>query len=245
MAAVNPKAETEYENPKKNANVYQIAGLPVNFPYKPYGSQLAFMGRVISTLDRAQRQGHCHALLESPTGTGKSLSLLCSALAWQQNHRSKTLQSSLDHTAPAAAPPHDPYVSGGGFVPEPNPSGNVEQSLPAPNSRAQKKRTTPTIYYASRTHSQISQVIREYRKTSYRVPMAVLASRKHYCTNKHVCMKENVDEEWCGCSYFAARAMATEAQLVFCPYSYIVNPIIRRAMEVDLKGAIVILDEAQ
>jgi hypothetical protein len=28
--------------------------------------------------------------------------------------------------------------------------------------------------YLRRTHSQISQVIREYRKTAYRVPMAVL-----------------------------------------------------------------------
>lgn len=39
--------------------------------------------------------------------------------------------------------------------------------------------------------------------------------------------------------------MSEEAQLVFCPYSYVINPIIRRAMEVDLNGAVVILDEAQ
>lgn len=39
--------------------------------------------------------------------------------------------------------------------------------------------------------------------------------------------------------------MSEDAQLVFCPYSYIINPVIRRAMEVDIKGAIVILDEAQ
>lgn len=48
-----------------------------------------------------------------------------------------------------------------------------------------------------------------------------------------------------GCSYFAAQTLAEEAQLVFCPYNYIVNPIVRRAMDIDLKGAIVILDEAQ
>lgn len=39
--------------------------------------------------------------------------------------------------------------------------------------------------------------------------------------------------------------MADDAQLVFCPYSYIINPVIRGAMEVDIKGAIIILDEAQ
>lgn len=39
--------------------------------------------------------------------------------------------------------------------------------------------------------------------------------------------------------------MADDAQLVFCPYSYIINPVIRGAMDVDIKGAIVIFDEAQ
>lgn len=48
-----------------------------------------------------------------------------------------------------------------------------------------------------------------------------------------------------GCSYFASRSMAEEAQLVFCPYNYIINSTIRKAMEVDLKDSIVILDEAQ
>lgn len=39
--------------------------------------------------------------------------------------------------------------------------------------------------------------------------------------------------------------MTDDAQLIFCPYSYIINPVIRGAMDVDIKGAIVILDEAQ
>jgi hypothetical protein len=105
---------------RSKRNTYQIGGVPVEFPYKPYGSQLAFMGRVIATLDRARRQGHCHALLESPTGTGKSLSLLCSALAWQQHYKSRPLPS----------PPQfmDPLLHGGGFIPEPQPSGNFSFS---------------------------------------------------------------------------------------------------------------------
>lgn len=39
--------------------------------------------------------------------------------------------------------------------------------------------------------------------------------------------------------------MADDAQLIFCPYSYIINPVIRGAMDVDIKEAILILDEAQ
>ena len=107
-SATNPSSK----NPK---NVYHIGGLQVEFPYQPYGSQFAFMGRVISTLDRAHREGHCHALLESPTGTGKSLSLLCSSLAWQHRYKSKH-----HHPKPPPPPeaPADPLAHGGGFVPD-------------------------------------------------------------------------------------------------------------------------------
>lgn len=45
-----------------------------------------------------------------------------------------------------------------------------------------------------------------------------------------------------GCAYYAAWDMADNAQLVFCPYNYIINPIIQGAMELDIKGAILILD---
>ncbi|CAF1927266.1 unnamed protein product [Brassica napus] len=292
MVSTTAKSESK-QTPK---NVYQIGGLQVEFPYQPYGTQLAFMSRVISTLDRAQRDGHCHALLESPTGTGKSLSLLCSVLAWQQNHKSRLLKGNLTHSskaAPEAAT--DPLNHGGGFIPETQPA--VDTPLASNNKEpaetaTKKKPKVPTIYYASRTHSQITQVIREYKKTGYRVPMAVLASRKHYCTNRHVHGKENVDEECrlllkdktniqCsefknvskitshpslqqrghneihdiedlvkvgksvrGCPYYAAWSLAENAELVFCPYSYIVNPVIRAGVEVDLKGAIIIFDEA-
>ncbi|KAI0514106.1 hypothetical protein KFK09_010140 [Dendrobium nobile] len=284
--------DTSNTNPilSSKSNIYHISGVPVEFPYKPYGSQLAFMSRVISTLDRARRQGHCHALLESPTGTGKTLSLLCASLAWQQKQSLRHLSSPASIVSPNAEVA-DPLLHGGGFIPDPDASGNPEMPQQGTKAKTQKRLTTPNIYYASRTHSQISQVIREYRKTSYRVPMAVLASRKHYCTNKYVCGKENVDEVCklllkdqsggclefknankvkshpslqiggCfevhdiedlvrigqrvkGCSYFAAQTLAAEAQLVFCPYSYIINPIVRRAMDVDIKGCIIILDEA-
>ncbi|XP_022543050.2 Fanconi anemia group J protein homolog [Brassica napus] len=294
MVSTTAKSESNQTlNPKTPKNVYQIGGLQVEFPYQPYGTQLAFMSRVISTLDRAQRDGHCHALLESPTGTGKSLSLLCSVLAWQQNHKSRLLKGILSHSKAAPEAATDPLNHGGGFIPETQPADTPLASNKEPAETATKKKPkVPTIYYASRTHSQITQVIREYKKTGYRVPMAVLASRKHYCTNRHVHGKENVDEECrlllkdkaniqCsefknvskitshpslqqrgfnevhdiedlvkvgksvrGCPYYAAWSLAESAELVFCPYSYIVNPVIRAGVEVDLKGAIIIFDEA-
>ncbi|KAI3465455.1 hypothetical protein Pfo_022118 [Paulownia fortunei] len=287
----NPNPNVILNSNNNSRNTIHIGGIPLEFPYQPYGTQLAFMNRVISTLDRSQRDGHCHALLESPTGTGKSLSLLCSALAWQQNQKLKNLRANLTHSSSRPNPEAvtDPINHGGGFIPETQPS--VTPPSATTNAKKEKPRLAPTIFYSSRTHTQISQVIREYKKTSYRVPMAVLGSRKHYCTNPYLRGEDKVDEQCklllknrddtcpefknvhkvkghpslqkggChevhdiedlvkigqvvkGCSYFAARSMAQDAELVFCPYNYIINPIIRDAMEVDISGSVIILDEA-
>ena len=51
----------------------------VSFPVEAYGCQQKFMHSLLSALHRGE-----NALLESPTGTGKTLALLCAALAWQR-----------------------------------------------------------------------------------------------------------------------------------------------------------------
>lgn len=119
MVSATPLENPKPKNPK---NEHHIGGIPVEFPYKPYGIQLAFMGRVIATLDRAIREGHCHALLESPTGSGKSLSLLCSTLAWQHNYKLKNQYAKLNHSRPDPKATTDPLGHGGGFVPDDEPS---------------------------------------------------------------------------------------------------------------------------
>ncbi|KAF1410395.1 hypothetical protein FQV23_0008434, partial [Spheniscus humboldti] len=46
------------------------------------------------------------------------------------------------------------------------------------------------------------------------------------------------------CAYFAARELMVGADIVFCPYNYLLDPQIRESMEINLKGQVVILDEA-
>lgn len=54
-----------------------MSGIQTQFPFKPYPSQVALMAKVIKSLQEKQ-----NALLESPTGTGKTLALLVSTLAY-------------------------------------------------------------------------------------------------------------------------------------------------------------------
>jgi hypothetical protein len=54
------------------------------FPFQPYGIQKDFMAAIYEALD-LRRIG----IFESPTGTGKTLSLICSSLQWLQDEQSK------------------------------------------------------------------------------------------------------------------------------------------------------------
>ncbi|CAN9511201.1 unnamed protein product [Ophioblennius macclurei] len=63
---------------------YTIGGVEVQFPCKAYPSQLAMMNSIMRGLNSGQ-----HCLLESPTGSGKSLALLCSTLGWQKAQTAK------------------------------------------------------------------------------------------------------------------------------------------------------------
>ncbi|CAM8958953.1 unnamed protein product [Rhodiola kirilowii] len=57
------------------------------FPYEPYSIQIDFMRALYRFLDKGGV-----SMLESPTGTGKTLSIICSALQWLVDKRERELK---------------------------------------------------------------------------------------------------------------------------------------------------------
>lgn len=161
-------------------------------------------------------------------------------------------------------------------------------------SESAKTNTLPTklpkIYFGTRTHKQIAQIIRELKKTPYKdVKMTILSSRERTCIhpvnsksrNKNEGCDELINKEngpSCNyfknvrrlcyshpteissafdledfvrvcrrkqiCPYFGARELLQNSEIVFCPYNYLVDPMIRSALNISLKGNIIIMDEA-
>lgn len=89
-AKLKQEKDEQVEVMPKQVFEYKLNGYKVTFPFKPYGPQLAYMSQVVKTLENKQ-----NALLEAPTGTGKTMAMLCSALAWQASKKEQavTLQS--------------------------------------------------------------------------------------------------------------------------------------------------------
>ena len=238
--------EIDY-NKLSTQNKIKIQGIPIYFPYKPYPPQILYMEKVISALNK---KGSLSAL-ESPTGTGKTLCLLCAILAWMKYYNKKI-----------------------------------------------------SIYYCTRTVSQINNLLKELNKTCYKINTSFIASRKHTCLKftksekykmdntqlrykcdklrdnifkkktsnifektKQICeyyktfndykdlkmknefediedlLKEGKKGLFCPYFYNIFRTRF-EANLTIMTYNYILNPYIRCGLNVVEKNSIIILDEA-
>lgn len=242
---------------------FLIGGINVEFPKTPYPCQIQYMEHVIRALSSGS-----NALLESPTGTGKTLCLLCATLAWQESRKSKPIELA--------------YSSGKSV--DAGPGGIKTSVMPG-----EKKSAPYTIVYATRTHSQLAQVVSELRETAYRPRMTVLGSREQLCVHEKVsklkngvinhacnslnskrgCMyRNNLDnyiesnssmdntgmmdiEEMVKlgnhrkiCPYFHSREFCASSDIVLLPYNYLLDGNIRSSVKVDWTNAIIIFDEA-
>lgn len=262
-----------------------IGGVRIVFPdgKKPFPPQIAVMSNAINALNKSQ-----NALLESPTGTGKTLALLTSALSWQ---RASFVKATSEYEKLLAEQVQ--------WDAKQSPDDSISQleSLPSTMEAPAICPKKHVIYYLSRTHTQLKQVINQMRamhpSVTNGVTMTVLGSKEHLCVSqrarnfreegskltgcntlddackelrkRHDCGEYNLAKQAAvllekmhfhdieeavelgkkhhACAYFATRNLATRADIIFCPYNYVLDMNIRNAMMINLDRAIVIIDE--
>uniref|UniRef100_A0A8D0LCQ2 Regulator of telomere elongation helicase 1 n=1 Tax=Sphenodon punctatus TaxID=8508 RepID=A0A8D0LCQ2_SPHPU len=247
-----------------------LNGINVDFPFQPYKCQEEYMTKVLECL-----QKKVNGILESPTGTGKTLCLLCSTLAWREHFKDSISAQKIAQR-----------MNGVELFPDRPMSSWGDAEIPTYYT------DVPKIIYASRTHSQLTQVIGELKNTVYRPKVCVLGSREQLCINPevkrqeskhmqiHMCRMKvtarschfynNVEgkfgykngafvfkltdrrarelkRKWVSmavCPYYLSRSLKQQADIIFMPYNYLLDSKSRRAHNLDLKGTVVILDEA-
>nr|PVC53634.1 helicase [Theileria orientalis] len=162
---------------KTQDSINNIGGIDVKFPYEPYELQKSFMESVIKAIKDGK-----NALLESPTGTGKTLSLICASLACILSNKTNKILGGKTLEEEKKVNQDDILVSQLISL-----KGAIEKDLKKPKSILSNKMN---IIYTSRTHSQLKQVISEVRKSSYckefhqkGLKAALLASRDLLCIN--------------------------------------------------------------
>ncbi|KAF8944385.1 Fanconi anemia group J protein [Haplosporangium gracile] len=326
----NVTSEPSLSKPSPSAKPTEFVtnGIRIKFPFTPYKSQQDMMSKIVEALQTQE-----NALLESPTGSGKSLALLCGALAWLENEKMRNeehrreIRKNLEAELAKMDVVESPYFAAEAAEPKPivssgcgscasscgtestsnaqhgtttatsltpltadeqdfqnKPAHHIsaraaavlqyeDDALKASTADAVPSKDTPSlresvpmlpkIYFGSRTHKQITQLVKELRSnTVYRPKMVVLGSRTHYCVNKGIQKAPNKNDacqelvEDDKCSY---KFKANDLQDRFSAKKRGQNRIwdmedlieegkdikeIRKAMDIDLENSIVILDEA-
>jgi regulator of telomere elongation helicase 1 len=218
----------------------------VYFPYQPYTQQLQYMEGVINTLNKRG-----NALLESPTGTGKTLSLLASTLSWLQRHREteaklskekrqlpvRIIYTSRTHSqlkqvaAEIRSLPYKPIVSVVGSRDQTCANSDLQQF----KGRAKNIKCKELV-----GKNQCS-----YYDKNNKTPVVNL--RNKIASNREVLDLEDlfVKGDNCGtCPFYTMKALADTADIILMPYNYITDKYIRDAYESKLANAIIICDEA-
>lgn len=392
-------------------SVFKTLKLNIDFPFEPYGIQKVMMSTIVRTLINKE-----HSLIESPTGTGKTLSLLCAALAWQkesQKNRGPFISDRLkkqiqqqkiekqkkkpctcgkrstynelkeakenlkskgtkwveddecmlkkrkidtpeeilgkDETSLLESPHFKKEITETPSNCEQEPEVIIiekedddiitiidDEEAGKSNGKSNKKfciscaaieaeerfssvldgesqdsdvapSKVPRIYYGTRTHKQITQVVRELNKTPYKknLKICILSARERTCINSDVkdlpnrndrCQelvqnkKESNNQgrskrndldlcpyysdsttiaqvfqeinydfkekawdiedaaqfgrEHSTCPYYGIRSLQEDADITFSPYNYLLDPTIRKALDINLANSIVVFDEA-
>ena len=243
----------------KTQKKINISGIEIYFPYEPYPPQITYMEKVISSLNNF---GGISGL-ESPTGSGKTLCLLCAIFAWILHFKKEisiyyctrtvsqinNLLKELNKTC---------YTLNTSFI-------------------ASKKYTC--LYYTKQekkemNHTQLNDICEEFKKNLFakikpkeenkdkdkkgiEQSLSSLPICEYYKTkdsynnfyqNNDIediedLLKKGKKEKFCPYFYNVFKTEVC-ASLTIMTYNYILNPYIRKKLNIIEQNSIIILDEA-
>ena len=224
---------------------------------KPYSIQKSFISDLVDAFNE-NRVG----FFESPTGTGKSMSVLTSSLAFIQEKN----KHSKDYTQ---------YVY----------QSDIDSFNDKSNERSK-------LVICTRTHSQIKELVNELKRPHMRsyqnsknnsTRIVSLAARRHLCVNgqyanltaaelnnvcKKTCIYNKDKEKWrnfvkkintdpmdiedlmsfgrstTSCPYFASRSAMQCSDVFLMPYQTLFQKDTREALNIKLSNTYIIIDEA-
>lgn len=227
----------------------------MDFPFEAYDCQLVYMEKVIQSL-----QNRCNALLESPTGTGKTLCLLCATLAWRKSlggfstGKSKGQDADVPQSQSVATkPPPIIYTS--------RTHSQLRQVI------QELKRTTyrpKMVILGSREqlciHNEVS-LLRGRAQTNACRSLCRRREKKHCGHYSRVadfmksnpCLGDepldiedlvNIGRSSGPCPYYVSRELHKNVDILFAPYNYLIDRGNRKSLSLDWTNSILIFDEA-
>ena len=241
----------------KDFRTLKIKGYSVKFPCRPYNSQIQFISAALDALS----SNSC-ALLESPTGSGKSLAILAATLAYMEATRKLQKQTPSE----GEKGPIRIYLA--------------TRTHSQISQLAKELKKFENVYsfkmtpLASRKHSCVNKLVRrrpnlnEECKTlvkrngcvffgkAGRLATSEALQRVHdiedvlrvaigdFENTSEVGKKSRGSGGIGGCPYYATRANLDTADFVLTPYQYLLDPSTRRSMGMRLKNCVVVFDEA-
>ncbi|CAG8544274.1 23151_t:CDS:10 [Rhizophagus irregularis] len=220
---------------------FTIDGLPVYFPYdKIYPEQYAYMSDLKKALDA---EGHC--VLEMPSGTGKTVSLLSLIVAYQMHYSEKRKLIYCSRTVPEI----EKALAELQILIEYRKSQGVEESFLGIGLTSRKNLCLhPTVSQQkwgkvvdAKCRNLTASWVRDKSKfDSNHDPNELLMDGVYTLEDLRVFGKEK-----CFCPYYLARRVIPFANVVIYSYHYLLDPKVAELVSKELsKNCIVVFDEA-
>ncbi|CEO97773.1 unnamed protein product (mitochondrion) [Plasmodiophora brassicae] len=236
------------------ASTLDIDGVRVHFPNaKPFHTQVAMMTSMIGAF-RASR----HALIESPTGTGKSLALLCAAIGFQIHQYEQVAAGRSEAVIPRiilASRTHSQLVSLAGelrrspyrprtttlasrkqlccnLVARSSPGGTDDACSERRHERYDEKSDKGCVFFMNLTEEDhaatVADAVRGSGGSDSVMDIEDLMRLSRYGGY--------------GCPYYTSREVSYRSHLVLVPYNYVIDPAISQSLDLT-QDSIVIIDE--